>query len=114
MKTRTHGIHMSNEARVLKEMRIARGLSMRQAGELFGKSDSYISQVENGRMRPPAGGALQQLLEIYGGPMVDSFHARARKHQERLTPKDEIVELLAKTNALETSVILKIVRALVA
>ena len=114
MKTRVHGVQMSNEARVLKEMRVARGLSMRQAGELYGKSDSYISQIENGRMKPPVGDALRQLLDIYGGPTVESFYARARKHQEKLTPKDEIVELLAKTNDLETAVILKIVKALVA
>jgi transcriptional regulator with XRE-family HTH domain len=105
---------MTNEARILKEMRMSKGLSMRQAGELFGKSDSYISQIENGRMKPPVGDALKQLLEIYGGPTVESFHTRARKHQEKLTAKDQIVELLAKTNDLETTVILKIVRALVA
>ena len=43
MRIRTHGVKLTNKARVLKEMRISKGLSMRQAGELLGKSDSYIS-----------------------------------------------------------------------
>jgi len=114
MKTRTHGVHMTNEARVLKEMRMIRGLSMRQAGELVGKSDSYISQIENGRMRPPVGDALKSLLDIYGGTSTESFYARARKHQEKLTEKDEIVELLTKTNDAEVAILLKIIKALVA
>ena len=114
MKTRTNRVHLTNEARVLKEMRLARGLSMRQAGELYGKSDSYISQIENGRMKVPEGEALQRLLTIYDGPMIESFYTRARIFKEKLSDKDEIVELLQKTNELETTVLLKIVRALVA
>lgn len=114
MKLRTHKIHLTNEARVLKELRISLRLSMRQAGELFGKSDSYISQIENGRMKVPEGEALERLLEIYGGPRSRSFYERARKHQEKLTVKDEIMELLQKTNEVETAIVLKLVRALIA
>ncbi len=62
---RKHKVIMSNQARVLKEMRVAKGLSMREVGELYGKSDSYISQIENGRMKVPTGGNLQRLLDIY-------------------------------------------------
>jgi transcriptional regulator with XRE-family HTH domain len=114
MKTRTHHIHMTNEARVLKCLRLERGLSMRQAGELLGKSDSYISQIENGRLKPPRGEALELLLSLYGGPKVESFFARVRLHQEKFTEKEEIVELLQKTNELETSLLLKFMKALVA
>lgn len=114
MKTRSHGVKLTNEARVLKEMRISKGLSMRQAGELLGKSDSYISQIENGRMKVPEEVALEKLLEIYGGPIVKSFYSRSREFQEKLTIKDEIMELIKKTNELETVILLKIVKALVA
>jgi transcriptional regulator with XRE-family HTH domain len=105
---------MTNEARVLRRLRIERGLSMRQAGELLGRSDSYISQIENGRLKPPRGPALERILELYGGPKVESFYARVRQYQEKLTEKDEIVELLQKTNPLETSLLLKFMKALVA
>ena len=87
---------------------------MRQAGELLGKSDSYISQVENGRMKPPVGEALEKLLSLYDGPRLEGFQARVRSYQERLTEKDEIVELIQKVNPLETTVILKFLKALVA
>ena len=114
MKSRRHGVHMTSEARILREMRLNRRFSMRHAGELVGKSDSYISQIENGRMKPPVGEALNRLLEIYHGPSEEIFYARVRSYREKITEKDEIIELLAKTNPSETTVILKIMKALVA
>ena len=50
MSNRTDKIIMSNETRVLKQLRTKKGLSMRAAGNLIGRSDSYVSQIENGRM----------------------------------------------------------------
>jgi len=76
MRLRTHGVQMTNEASVLRRMRMECGLSLRTAGELFGKSASYLAQVENGRMKPPTGENLKRLLGIYGGPKLDSFYRR--------------------------------------
>ena len=50
MSARTAKVVISNEALVLRQMRIKAGLSMRKVGGLIGVSDSYISQIENGRM----------------------------------------------------------------
>ena len=38
---------------------------MRMAGEVLGYSDSYISQIENGRENPPAGEKLLKFLAAY-------------------------------------------------
>ena len=62
---RSNRIIMTDEARVLKELRISRGLSMRKAGELMGVSDSYISHIENGRLDVPKGKRLEKILLIY-------------------------------------------------
>lgn len=114
MKIRTRGVHLTNEARLLKQLRITLGLSMRAAGELCGRSDSYISQIENGRMCVPKGAALERLLEVYESLPVESFYTRAQKFKDQFSEKEEILELLQKTNEIETAVILKIVRALIA
>ena len=83
MSTRTAKIIISNEARVLRQMRIAKGLSMRAAGALIGKSDSYISQIENGRMDVPTAVKLEVLLQAYGPVKVASFKERVRFDSER-------------------------------
>ncbi len=62
---RTSYVFMSNEARALKKLREAKGLSMKKAGKLLGYSDSYISQIENGRENVPVEGRLSKFLEAY-------------------------------------------------
>ena len=58
-------VRMSPEARVLKELRIRSKLSMFDAGHLIGRSDSYISHVENGRADVPKDKLLKNLLASY-------------------------------------------------
>ena len=67
MKTtkRCHQVVLKPECYVLKELRHAKRLSMRSAASLLGKSDTYISHIENGRMDIPEGPKLEALLEIY-------------------------------------------------
>lgn len=50
---RSARILLTNEARVLKELRSQCGLSMRQAGKLINRSDSYIAHIETGKMDSP-------------------------------------------------------------
>ena len=61
-KPRTQNITITPEALVLRQMRIAHGLTIRQAGMLVDRSDSFISQIENGRMNVPIGERLERLL----------------------------------------------------
>ncbi len=86
-KPRTQNVMFTNDARVLRQMRLAHGLTMRQAGSLVGRSDSYISQIENRRMDPAKGERLERLLTVYGGIKVRSFNERVRlfRHQTTAT-----------------------------
>ena len=63
---------MSNEARVLKQIRENKGLSMRSAGRLIERSDSFISQIENGQMLIPKAPMLEKILTAYGDGVA--FH----------------------------------------
>jgi transcriptional regulator with XRE-family HTH domain len=112
MSKRSSKIILTNEARVLRELRIEAGLSMRRAGQLIGKSDSTIAHIETGRMAIPGGARLEQLLEIYGKVKVKSFKERVRKWKKKLTKKDELLLLLERTNRQETILILGFVRSL--
>lgn len=114
MSARTEKIIMSNEARVLRQMRISKGLSMRAAGKLIGRSDSFISQVENGRMPISGSPMLEKILNAYGdGIKVKSFYEKARLLKHLLTPKEELLGLIARLNDLQTRTVLMVVKGLV-
>ena len=49
-KRRSDYVKTSKEGQVLKFFRTRRGLSMRKAASLIGKSDTYIAHAESGRL----------------------------------------------------------------
>ena len=94
-KYRSRHVFMTNEARALKKLREAKGLSMKKAGELLGYSDSYISQIENGRENMPVEEKLDRFLEIYESD-VRAFNKLVRDFESNLTDLDTIKEILPR------------------
>jgi transcriptional regulator with XRE-family HTH domain len=113
-KPRTQNIRITNEARVLRQMRLAHGLTMRQAGSLVGRSDSYISQIENGRMDVPKGERLERLLTAYGGIKARSFIERVRLFRHQATPTDELHDLIERMAVENVITILTMARSILA
>lgn len=109
---RSNRIIMTNEARVLRDLRIASKLTMRKAGELVGKSDSYIAHIETGRMDPPQGAKLDSLLTVYGGLRQKSFYERVRKYKKHSTTQDEIQLLLSRATDVQRIQILNFIRSI--
>lgn len=109
---RSSRIIMTNEARVLKELRRQHGLSMRKAGEMLGLSDSYIAHIETGRMDPPKGDKLDRLLGIYGGIKQKSFYERVRNYAEIVTPQMELMETVGRLSEEETKMALVLLKML--
>src|SRR5689334_22279756 len=62
---RSASVVMTPEARVLRSLREKKGWSMRKLAQELGYSDSYVSQIENGRENPPRGDKLSRFLAIY-------------------------------------------------
>ena len=96
MSKRTAKVLISDEALVLRQMRVRQGLSMRAAGKLVGISDSYVSQIENGRADFPTGSRLDQFLSVYGGIKRKSFYERVRNFRSSQSPRDKINMVIAK------------------
>ena len=111
MSKRSSKIILTNEARVLKELRIEAGLSMRAAGKMIGLSDSTIAHIETGRMAIPSGGRLEELLRIYGGMKVKSFHVRVRKWSAKKTVRDELNDLIQRATLEQIKMIAVFVRS---
>src|SRR5689334_2837536 len=62
--------------RYLRELRQVRRLTLREVEEQSGVSNSYLSQVENGRIRQPSPHVLQKLAVAYDVP-YEGLMARA-------------------------------------
>lgn len=96
MSKRTSQIIISPEGRILKKLREKHELSMREVGEKLGLSDSYISQIENGRSNCPKGETLQKLLQLYGGIGHKYFFELCRNWQKESTDEEFIRDNLGK------------------
>ena len=112
MVARSQQIIMTTEARVLKQMRQERNLSMRDAARLVGISISTVAHVENGRMNAPKGKSLARFLNAYGGMKEKSFYERVRNFKEKITPKDELIDLLKRATDDQIKTIIQITRGL--
>jgi transcriptional regulator with XRE-family HTH domain len=96
MSKRTSQVIISPEGRILKKLREKHGLSMRTVGEKLGLSDSYISQIENGRANCPKGESLDRLLKVYGGIGQKYFFELCREWEKESTDDDFIRDNLGK------------------
>jgi transcriptional regulator with XRE-family HTH domain len=63
---------------LLSDLRVAKGLSLRQVEEATEKavSNAYLSQLEKGRIRKPSPNVLHRLAAVYGVP-YDALMERA-------------------------------------
>ena len=92
---------LTTEALVLKQMRQSLGLSMKKAGALMGKSNSYIAHLETGRMDLPRGEKLDRLLMAYGGIKQKSFFEKVRNFQARPNDKTLLLQMIDRTTTAD-------------
>jgi transcriptional regulator with XRE-family HTH domain len=62
---------MNGFASYLRELRKARGLSLKQVEERAGVSNAYLSQLERGLRKPPHPDILRRLAKAYEVPVED-------------------------------------------
>jgi len=70
-RKRTGFVARSSElGALLTDLRVAKGLSLRQVEEATGRavSNAYLSQLENGRIQKPSPNVLHSLAGAYGVP----------------------------------------------
>jgi transcriptional regulator with XRE-family HTH domain len=92
---RTSKVIITPEAKVLRALRLKRGYSMRQAGDLVGYSSSLVSQIEHGRENAPKGERLLKFLGVYG-IKPKYFAELAKNWKEEATDQDIVLALLPK------------------
>ena len=85
---------------------------MRRSGQLIGLSDSYICHLETGRLDFPKGERLERLLSVFD-IKPKSFFERVRNYSQKITPRDELLELIQKANDSQVVALLGIVKNIV-
>ena len=69
---------------IIRDKRLARGLSLRKFAELVKVSPTYISQIEQGKVQyPPAADCVRRMAEVLGEPS-DELIALAGRVPEAL------------------------------
>lgn len=112
VKGRSYKVVLTNEARVLRELRLKHNLTMREAGARVGVSDSYVSLIENGRTEPPQGEALGRFLKVYGGISEKYFYELVRECKAEVTDAEVIAELVSKLSVVDQKLVRVIVEEL--
>src|SRR5262245_24069222 len=91
---RTSRRNITDEGMDLRELRRSNILSRSQMLVRIGKSDSYISHLENGILDFHHGATLEKILLALGGMKAKSFFERARKCRIRLQQEELIIRWL--------------------
>lgn len=105
---RSRKVIMTDEARVLKDLRLTAGLGLREAARRWGRSHTLLAQLETGRLDVPKGERLDRLLEIYGVSGYKSFYDRVRNYQAKATPHDRLLEIAENLDQDKVELLLKI------
>lgn len=107
---RSKKVIMTNEARVLKRLREEKGLSLREVGKLVNKNHTTIAHIEGGRMDPPTGERLMELLGAYGISDFKCFYDRVRNFNKRSTPIDGLRNLVDRLSPDRIEIALQILK----
>ncbi len=95
------------EARVLKDLRIKNGLSMKALGKKVGCSDSFISHLENGRADLP-NGTLVKILEVYEVG-IKYFNDLVREKDQNPDDVDVIMSLVGKLGPQQATYVRQVI-----
>lgn len=67
---------------MIKEARAAKGFTQEEVGKVVGVTGAFLSNLENGRARPPGDAKLERLAELLGLSAAEVFAAAGRVHPE--------------------------------
>lgn len=85
---RTSEIKMTNEARVLRKLRLDSGTKIKEVAREIGKSEVYIRHIEHGRLNVPDKEMVKKILYVYGA----SYRIYSAKCKEECS-EDAYIEL---------------------
>ncbi|OIQ19956.1 MAG: hypothetical protein BM556_05565 [Bacteriovorax sp. MedPE-SWde] len=107
---RTEEIKITNEARLLRQLRLNAGLSIRETGRRLGKSETYIRHIENGRMDVPVKEDVKKILEVYG--VSWRVYSSKTKHEVELDSVIHLKHIISNLSQSEAKMVLKFIHSI--
>lgn len=107
--SRSKRIVITPEAETLKRLRIASGLSLKDVAIHVGKNHSTIAHIENGRMAVPSGEYLESIVSAFG-ITTKTFREYVRTHGGKMSPEEQINELLKRMSPEKVNLVLTVAR----
>lgn len=106
---------MTPEAVALREIRLDKGLSIREACKALNKSEGFLRHIETGRRDFPGKALLEEILKVYD-VTYKSFRHRVTaviEANSKIGPKEELKQMIDRLPEDKVSVVLAMVRALI-
>ncbi|MGB0454065.1 MAG: helix-turn-helix domain-containing protein [Bacteriovoracaceae bacterium] len=107
---RTEEIKLTKEARVLKELRLLSGFSIRESARRLAKSEAYLRHIEKGRLDVPSGEDLQSILDVYG-VSKRLFNSKCKQTTDE-SVEDQLIKLVKSLGLEKQKVLLSVGRNL--
>lgn len=108
---RTSEIKLTNEARLLRELRVSKGISIREVGRRLGCSETYIRHIEKGRLDLPDKSNLIKVLTVYE-VSYRQFLSRLKKYVGT-SSREELEELVKAIPDEKIEVINQVIRGII-
>ena len=102
---RTSEVRLTNEARLLTQLREEKKLSIRAVASIIGKSESYLRHIEKGRLDIPSEKQLREILETYE-VSLRQFKTRLKGFKIKKGPREELYKIVRYADNESISTIL--------
>lgn len=95
-KKRHYKVVMTPEAVALREIRLKKGLSIREVCRRLKKSEAFLRHIETGRSNFPGKVILNELFKLYEITYKVFRHkvVEVRDEQLKMTPRDEVKSMI--------------------
>jgi len=107
---RTSEIKMTNEARLLKELRLQSGLSIREVGRRLNRSECFVRHIEKGRLDVPEKKILRSILALYGVTYMQ-FKKRGETFKSSYI-REEVMDKVKLMNEEKLKIVLEVMNGL--
>jgi len=111
---RHNKVVMTSEAIALREIRIEKGLSIREAAKALNKSEATLRHIETGRRDFPKQPLLETVLKVFGVTYKMFRHRVVAVESKKgvLGPREELKKMIDRLPDDKVQVVLTVVRGL--
>jgi transcriptional regulator with XRE-family HTH domain len=107
---RTSEIKMTNEARVLRRLRLDSGTKIKEVAKEIGKSEAYIRHIEHGRLDVPDRAIVKKILEVYGASY--RIYSNKLKSSVELDSRLQLKHVIPQLNLEESRMVLAFIQSI--